>query len=254
MTGATSFDSLSSLRALVSDAYVNLKVNLKLELTKSRETVLELFDRVRRQYPTMSEFDRNGEELALDTHPGDFPYRWLAIRSRNIRSGIVNPDALTSAHELHRLVLEVIPYYLSISPLDVESIELLFGADISAKGNHDEIVFSALVADSPLANLLSDGCTITDCQPVLTSTIPGSPGLEAQFEVKTRCHGSAQIKESQHNAISVYLTIRRPGPITNIEQLDETYLELARQGERLVEDTMIPSLVVPIRHASASFS
>ena len=249
MSGATSFDTLSSLRALVSDAYVNLKVNLKLELTKSRETVLELFDRVRRQYPSMNEFDRNGEELALDTRAGDFPYRWLAIRSRNIRSGIVNPTDLASAHDLHRLILEVIPYYLSISPLDVESVELLFGADITARGNHDEIVYSALIADSPLANLLNDGCTITDCQPVLTCTIPGSPGIETQYEVKTRSHGPSTGKESHHDAISVYLTIRRTGPIASIDELDKTYLELAEHGERLVEEAMIPSLIVPIRHA-----
>ncbi|RNC81958.1 MAG: hypothetical protein ED559_09295 [Phycisphaera sp.] len=252
MSGVTSYDTLDSLKALVSDAYVNLKVSLKLELTKSRETVLELFDRVRRQYPSMSHFGRHGEELALETGAGETPYRWLAVRTRNIRSGVVNPDDFQSAHTLHRHVLEVIPYYLNISPLDIDSVELLFGADIMAAGNHDEAVYNALIADSPLSNLLVHDCTVTDCQPVLTSTVPDEPGVEVQYEVKTRSHGPTRDHEHPE-PISVYQTIRKTGPLANLSELDQTYAKLARHGEHLVEHAMIPSLVVPIRGAVSSF-
>ena len=252
MSGVTSYDTLDSLKALVSDAYVNLKVSLKLELTKSRETVLELFDRVRRQYPSMSHFGRHGEELALESGAGETPYRWLAVRTRNIRSGVVNPADFQSAHSLHRHVLEVIPYYLNISPLDIDSVELLFGADIMAAGNHDEAVYNALIAASPLSNLLVHDCTVTDCQPVLTSTVPDEPGVEVQYEVKTRCHGPT--REHDHpEPISVYQTIRKTGPLANLDELDQTYAKLARHGEHLVEHAMIPSLVVPIRGSVSSF-
>lgn len=252
MSGVTTYDTLESLRALVSDAYVNLKVSLKLELTKSRETVLELFDRVRRQYPSMNQFGRHGEELALETGQGESPYRWLAVRSRNIRSGIVNPPGFASAHDLHKHILEVIPYYLNISPLDIESIELLFGADLVASGNHDEAVYNALVADSPLSNLLVHDCTITDCQPVLTTTVPDSPGMEVQYEVKTRQHGP--LKEGEHaEPISVYLTARQSGPLADIDELQTTYASLARRGEHLVEHAMIPALVMPLRRAVSAF-
>ena len=248
MSGVTSYDTLDSLKALVSDAYINLKVSLKLELTKSRETVLELFDRVRRQYPTMNQFGRHGEELALETSPGESPYRWLAVRSRNIRSGIVNPADFRSAHDLHRHILEIMPYYLNISPLDIDSIELLFGADLIAGGNHDEAVYSALVADSPLANLLVHDCTLTDCQPVLTTNVP-----EIQYEVKTRQHGPAREGEGAGEPISIYLTARRTGPLTDLDEMTATYSELARHGEHLVEHAMIPALVLPIRRAITSF-
>ncbi|MFI4872958.1 MAG: hypothetical protein ACIAQ0_01075 [Phycisphaerales bacterium JB058] len=253
MSGVTSYDTLDSLKALVSDAYVNLKVSLKLELTKSRETVLELFDRVRRQYPSMNQFGRHGEELALETSPGESPYRWLAVRSRNIRSGIVNPADFRSAHDLHRHILEVIPYYLNISPLDIDSIELLFGADLMAGGNHDEAVYSALVADSPLANLLVHDCTLTDCQPVLTTNVPDSPGTEIQYEVKTRQHGPAREGENTGEPISIYLTARKTGPLTDLDEMTATYSELARQGEHLVEHAMIPALVMPIRRAITAY-
>lgn len=253
MSGVTSYDTLESLKALVSDAYVNLKVSLKLELTKSRETVLELFDRVRRQYPTMNQFGRHGEELALETGPGEQPYRWLAVRSRNIRSGVVNPADFRSAHDLHKHVLEVIPYYLNISPLDIESIELLFGADLAATGNHDEAVYSALIADSPLANLLVHDCSVTDCQPVLTCNVPDSPGVEVQYEVKTRQHGPGREGEPSSEPISIYLTARRTGPLVDLDELTSCYDTLARHGERLVEHAMIPALVLPIRQAISAY-
>lgn len=252
MSGAATHDTLDSLKALVSDAYVNLKVSLKLELTKSRETVLELFDRVRRQYPSMSNFGRHGEELALETGSGESPYRWLAVRTRNIRSGVVNPDAFSSAHALHRHILEVIPYYLNISPLDIDSVELLFGADINAAGNHDEAVYNALIADSPLSNLLVHDCSVTDCQPLLTHQVPDHPGMEVQYEVKTRCHTAAREHE-QAEPISIYLTSRKTGPLANLDELVQTYDALAKKGEHLVEHAMIPALVLPIRGAVSAY-
>ena len=42
-----------SYKALCNDFYVNMKLALKLELPKSRETVLDLYERVRKQYPAM---------------------------------------------------------------------------------------------------------------------------------------------------------------------------------------------------------
>ena len=145
------------------------------------------------------------------------------------------------------------PYYLNISPLDIDSIELLFGADLIAGGNHDEAVYSALVADSPLANLLVHDCTLTDCQPVLTTNVPDSPGTEIQYEVKTRQHGPAREGEGAGEPISIYLTARRTGPLTDLDEMTATYSELARHGEHLVEHAMIPALVLPIRRAITSF-
>jgi len=54
-----------SYKALCSDYYVNLKLQLKLELPRNRETVLDLFERVRKQFSSMSSFRRYKDELAL---------------------------------------------------------------------------------------------------------------------------------------------------------------------------------------------
>lgn len=240
-----------SYKALCSDFYVNLKLNLKLDLPRERQTVLDLFDRVRRQFPSMNQFRRYRDEVALETEQGAAANRWVAIRNNNIRSGSVNPESLAEAYNLHQHVLEVAPFFLSISPLDVDFIELLYGFDMQASGNHDEIVYSALLASSPLARLLDlPDAKIVDCQPLYGLTVrDGETDVEVNFEVKTR---SASRSGREDEPISVYLTLRRFGPVSEVHQLPQVLAQLGRLGEELADSRVVPRLVVPIREAIGS--
>ncbi|GAB4385609.1 MAG: hypothetical protein Kow0022_12160 [Phycisphaerales bacterium] len=240
----------ASYKALCSDFYVNQKLSVKLDLPSTRETVLDLFERVRRAYPSMQSFRRYEDELALESDAASMPHRWLAIRPAHIRSGVVNPETLEDAYGLHRCVLEVAPYFLSISPLDIEFIELLFGFDLHATGNHDAIVASALVSDSALGALLDvEGATPVDFQPLFGLRLGGADeGVEAHFEVKTR-RGS---DESRPDPISVYLTMRQFDPGVSLEDLPGVLARLAGEGQRLVESTLVPSFLVPLRSAIAA--
>ena len=47
-----------SYKALCSDFYINQKLTVKMDLPRSRETVLEFFERVRKQFPQMNQFRR----------------------------------------------------------------------------------------------------------------------------------------------------------------------------------------------------
>jgi hypothetical protein len=71
------------------------------------------------------------------------------VRSNNIRSGVVNPPNLAEGYGLHKHVLEVAPYFMNISPLDVDYVELLFGFDLQAGGNQDAIVAEAIYGAPP---------------------------------------------------------------------------------------------------------
>jgi len=237
----------ASYKALSSDFYVNQKVSVKLDLPSTRETVLDLFERVRRAYPTMQNFRRYEDELALESEAGSTPHRWLAIRPANIRSGVVNPDSLADAYGLHRCVLEVAPYFLSISPLDIDFIELLFGFDLHAAGNHDAIVASALIADSPLGALLDvENGTPVDFQPLFGMRLgPSEQSMEAHFEVKTRRSSDGTRPEP----ISIYLTMRQFDPGVSVEELPHVLARLADEGQRLVDAALVPSLLSPIRSA-----
>lgn len=238
-----------SFGALCSAWYVNLKLALKLDLPRKREEVLDLFERIRRQFPAMSQFRRYREELALESEPEAEPQRWVALRGHTIRAGVVDPDRFEDAYALHRCVLEVAPYYLSISPLDVDYVELLYGFDLNAGGNHDEIVFEALVAGSPLAAALDiPGSHVVDCQPMFGVALNDVGSAEAFVEVTTRPPERGEYgTDRPPEPISVLLTLRRYGPVGEIAELPSVLDELSRRGEQLVHSRVVPNLVVPIR-------
>ncbi len=248
-----------SYRALCSDFYVNLKLGVKMELPRGRDTVLELFERTRKQFPAMGNFRRYRDELALESPQSDTPHRWIAVRANSVRAGSVNPPTMPQAYTLHQYVLETAPVYLNISPLDIECVELLFGFDLVAPGNHDEIVFETLVGGSPLAKLSEiPGASLTDYQPIVGMTLKDEVGdrgdVEAHFEIKTRptSHLSHREGDGGRDPISVYVTLRRFGAIGDLKQLAVMLGRLAEIGEELVETRVVPHMLVPLRDAIAS--
>lgn len=241
--------------ALCTDFYVNQKVSLKMDLPTGRETVLQMFDRIRHELPEMKSFKRYDSELALESSSGEAHYSWMAMRQTSIRSGWVNPLSLNEAYKLHRVILDVAPYFLSISPIDVEYIELVFGFDIKAGMNRNEVVLDALLAQSPLASLIDmDRESVLDAQPFLGFSLSHSCDLQAFVEVKTRTVPN-EIASGQYEdePISIYLTARRNGPLTSIDDFSETFGMLAGHVERLAEDRVIPYVVLPIREAILSY-
>lgn len=251
-----------SYRALCSDFYVNQKLAVKMDLPRGRDTVLELFERVRRQFPGMSIFRRYRDELALESAQADLPHRWLAVRTSNIRSGVVNAGSVAESYGLHRAVLDIAPVFLNISPLDIDYVELLYGFDLAASGNHDAIVFDAFLANTPLAAVLDiPNASPIDCQPLIGFALQGGtgtrPDMEVHFEVKTRGGRpgpppAALEMEAAPDPISVYLTIRKFGAVADLKELLSIFDQLAKMGEELTESRVVPGLLVPIRDAIAS--
>ncbi len=245
----------TSYRALCSDFYINLKMNVRMELPSNREPVLELFERVRRSYSAMNSFRRYKDELALESAANATPHQWMAIRSSSVRAGVVNPSTEDEMYGLHRVAAEVSPYYLSISPLDLEYIELLYGFDLQASGNHNAIVASSLLGGSPLSALVeSESIRVTDCQPVVGMSMTDESGLEAHFEVKTRSKGRKPDAGPSSDPISVYLTLRKYDPVTNLDGLVGQLNELIVRGQELVDEHAVPHLLMPLREEIASGS
>ncbi len=236
--------------ALCSDFYVNQRMSLKLDLPTARETVLDMFDRVRRDLPGMDRFRRYDDELALESAEEDSRYSWLALGRTAIRSGWVNPEVLEDAYGLHRLIIELAPYFLSISPLDMDSLELMFGVDLEAERNRNEVVFDALFGDSPLRAIVADEEPLVDAQPFVGFALDPGCARQAFVEVKTRTR-THEIAAGRFDAepISIYLTVRTYGPFRTIEDLAEAFAQLSRDGERLVEDRLLPHVVQPLREA-----
>ena len=131
--------------SLSDDFYVNMNLSTEMELPSNRESVLHFFERLQKKYPTMRNFYcREKGDFILEEDKDQGHYRWCTIEARRLCSGQVNPDSVDEALEQHRLVLELAPYMLSLSPIDCEAIDLLFGFDFTYRGNHNQLVAEAL--------------------------------------------------------------------------------------------------------------
>lgn len=249
--------------ALAADFYINQRLNLKMDLSMRRDTVLSLFDRIRRDQPHLDRFKRYSDELALESKAGAVEFspgaqQWVAVRKTSVRSGSVNPESASDGYRLHRLVLENAPYYLDISALDIDHLEALYGFDLMASGNHDGIVFNALYGGSALESLVTalEGrnnarrVQVIDCQPLIGVTLLDEGNLQAHFEVKTRSGGKAgRAAEGGEEPISVYLVVRKFGQFEDVAKLTAVFDEITTKGEELLDQIVVPKLLTPLREA-----
>lgn len=252
----------TSFGALCTDFYLNHKLALKMDLPSERETILHFFDRMRKSLPSMNRFKRYDGELALESARKDARYTWLALRRNSIRTGNVNPESMEEALAYHKLVLELAPYHLTISPLDVDYVELMYGFDLECRQNHDAVVYEALFANSPLGTLLNSEAEndnessggVLDVQPVFGQSLNEAGDLQAYYEVKTRPksrRGSS--KRYSGEPISIFLTIRKYGPVEDLADMSKSLDLLNHHGEELATEKLIPDLLTPIaQHIGSS--
>ncbi len=240
---------MSTFTAFCSDFYVNQKLGLKLDLPERRETVLDLFDRVRRAFPRLSTFQRYEGEVALESDSAEREWQWVALRQTTIRSGHVNPATLADSYNFHKALLEVAPYFLSISPLDIDMLEVVFGFDFETEHDRDSVVFDALLANTPLAHLVDgDFERVIEAQPALGISLGDRGDLQASFEVRTRPRVPVA-GERGGDPISVFLTVRKFGPLASLDDLKGAFGAVVGHAEHLAETRVIPHLVVPIHEA-----
>jgi len=246
----------TSFGALCTDFYVNTKLSLKMDLPSERETLLHFFDRVRKTYPEMKRFRRYDGEIALESSRRESQYSWLAMRRNSLRSGDVNPDTMESAHKLHRTILQTAPYHLTITPLDVDCLEVMFGFDLECGDNHDALIHQALYQDAPLGRLTDvENARLIDVQPVFGIALDEDGSRQAYFEAKTRPRSRrGSSKAYRGEPISILLTLRQYGPIDHVDELLPLYDDLAAQADTLVTDRLIPDMLMPIARLITSSS
>jgi hypothetical protein len=237
------------------DFYVNMNLNTEMELPTNRDTVLHYFEQMKKAFPDLRSFyTRENGDLVLegDKEPGH--YRWLAIEPRRLCSGHVNPQSLDDAYRQHELVLELAPHLLSISVLDCEALDVMYGFDFTYDGNHDEVVAEALGLGHAFEGLLdTPKARVVNFEPSVTLTLEDSCRLQCRLSVETRTN-AYQIRTGDfpEDQISVYFTVRQywgSGP-------EMTYVESLRRqreiGEEIVQRTVVPRVVRPLAQVIAS--
>jgi hypothetical protein len=226
-----------------------------MELPTSRDTVLHYFEQMRKAFPDLRNFyTRESGDLVLEGNKEEESYRWLAIEPRRLCSGHVNPPALESAYRQHEMVLDLAPHLLTISLLDCEALDVMFGFDFTFEGNHDEVVAEALGIGPALEGLLEvPGARVINYEPSLTLALDESCRLQCRLSLETRT-SAYQIRtgEFPDDQISVYFTVRQywgTGP-------EMTFVESFRRqrdaGEEAVQNIVIPRVVRPLAQAIAS--
>ena len=243
--------------AFCEDFYVNMRLGSHLALPHQRETLLHFFERIQKEIPSMTRFRKNdNNEFNLEEDRGSQSYRWMSLESRRLSSGYVNPTNIESALKLHHFILELAPYHLGISPVEIDYLDVLFGFDLAFSGNHDEIIAESLLTDSPL-NCISEesGAKPVDVQPTVTVALSEDCRLQARIDVVTRTN-SYQVRTGDYSddVISVYLILRRYWGDRPRQSTQQLLSEMSERAEGLCDKYLVPRILRPISSAIASRS
>jgi hypothetical protein len=226
-----------------------------MDLPTGRETILHFFDRVRKTYPTMTDFDhRETGEYVLEEDREQGSYRWVTLENRRLCIGFVNPPEVEAADQINEMVLESAPYYLSCGPLDCEATDVLFAFDFLYTGNHDEVVAEALGMNTTLENMLQmPGARVLNYEPSLMLALEDTCRLQCRLSIETRTN-AYQIRTGQFPdaPISVYFTVRQYWGRQPYKTLLESYQNQRKVCQDLVDNQIIPAIVRPLAQTIAA--
>ena len=231
------------------DFYVNMTLNTEMPLPSNRESILDFFGRIQKQYPSMRNFYcRDNGDFVLEEDKGQGHYRWTTVDQRRVCSGFVNPPSLDEALAQHRLILELAPYMLSVSTLDCEALDLLFGFDFMYRGNHNGLVADALGISTPLENMPEQmGGTVINYEPSLTLALDEECRMQCRMNIETRTNAfQVRTGEFPEEQLSVYVTARQYGS----PDPDSTYVQslsrLNRTCEEMIENHVLDNVLRPL--------
>lgn len=235
--------------------FVDMCINTQLELPSGRETVLAFFERLQKQIPEMNSFTRRDTgEYILEQESDGQRRCWVALESDRIIAGWADPDSLEQPYQLHNQVLELIPYMLGVSPLDIDAMDVTFTMDFDYQGNHDEIIAEALLNTSSFGALFEAAHTqAVSCCPSMVISLSEDSRLQARVAVESRSNlfDVRSEKYKSDEPISLYFAVRRypkPGPDFDMVA---AYQQQCRIAENMMFETIIPNFVQPLNSAIA---
>lgn len=241
-------------QAYSDDFYVNMNLNTEMELPHSRETVLHFFEQVKKHYPAMRNFySRERGEFVLEEDKDRGDYRWTSIEARRICSGCVNPASVEEAYKQHALVLDMVPYALSVSPLDCESLNVMYGFDFTYRGNHNQLLADALGVVPAFEKMSQiEGATILANDPSIQFALDEECRVQCRLSVETRTTAyHVRTKEFPEEQISVYFTARRYGSLDGGETYVTAMNRLAEICQEIVDGYVVENVLRPLQQAIA---
>jgi hypothetical protein len=234
--------------------YVNMSLSTETESVPQRETLLNFFERLRKQFPTMRNFyAREKGEFVLDSEKESGSYRWVTVDAKRISSGFVNPPSLEAVMQQHRFVLELVPYLLSISNLDCESLSLMYCFDFNYRGNQNELVGEALGLPAAFERFSrEDSPRIIGYEPAILFSMEKECRTQVRLSIDNRTTAfHVRTGEYPEDQLTVILTARHYGSLTMEDSFCSTLDRLATVNEKLVEEFVAENILSPLRQAIA---
>lgn len=245
----------NSFGSFCDDLFIDMSICTQLDLPSGRDTILTFFERLQKQFPDMNSFSRRDTgEYILEQEQQGQRVRWVGLEPDRIVAGHANPDSTVKAYELHTQVLELMPYMLGVTPLDIDSLDVTYTMDFDYQGNHDEVIAEALLSHSSFSSLLDiPGAKSVNCCPSVIIALSDDYRLQARLGVESRSSNFDVRGEKfkTDEPISLYFTVRRypqPGPDFNTVA---AYREQCRIAENLIFEKVIPNFVQPLNSAIA---
>ncbi|MDY6914571.1 MAG: hypothetical protein SVT52_08970 [Planctomycetota bacterium] len=247
---------IEEFNSVADDFFVNLNLQTTLPLPDSRETILHFCEAVQKRFGSMRNFYRRegSREYVLEGDHDSGSYQWLELHKNRLAAGCFNPPSFSRAHQLHQWLLEHSIYYLGLSPLDIECLDVLYGFNLDFVGNRDAIVAEALLNGSPLAALaLEEGAKTIEFEPSMVIALDEGEHLQARLSLETR-GSSYQTRTGQYEdqPISVYFTVRRYSQPEKLLELKSAFTEQCDTCEDISSRIVIPNVVRPIATAIAT--
>ncbi len=242
--------ALNSYSSLCDDFYLDMYINTELDLPVQRDTILAFFERIQKQFPSMGRFyRRENNEYCLEEDLYLGRYRWIALEIDRIGSGAVNPSNFEEAFCQDRFVLELVPYMLSVSHLDIASLDVTFAMDFDYMGSHDEVIAEALLSQSPFNCLLDlPGSRAVGFSPAFVVALSEDSNTQVRISVesKTGVYYGGKQKHGSDEAISLSFTVRQYPTTTEKFDALKSFEYQCHLAQELMAEKIIPNFVMPL--------
>jgi hypothetical protein len=245
----------NSYAALCDEFYINMRLGTQMKMATDRATIVAFFERMQKLFPEMVNFhkDQKHGESSIEENRDGNAYRWLSLEPNRLSSGYLNPDGPPDAYKYNKTVLETVPYYLAVSAVDLDYLDVLWGFDFQCKGNHHELIAEALLGDSPLGKLMeAPNAKGINFEMSGIVTLSDDARTHARVWVEPRTT-PAHVRSGDfpEEMLSLYVIMRQWSGGRKLGELHEMHTTLIEQGEKFMEDHVINGFLSPIRDAIA---
>ncbi len=241
--------------SVADDFFINLNLQTSIPLPDSRETVLHFFEQMQKEFRSMTNlYQRDNREYVLEGDRDSGNYQWVELHLSRLVGGYFNPPDTSAGYKLHQRLLERSFYFLGVSGLDVECLDLLFGFNLDYRGNRDEIVSRALLDGSAFGALTDElGIRCIESEPAMVIALSEDYSPQVRVSVETR-GGSYQARTGDYDdqPISVYLTVRAYPRTGELFDPQKSFVHQCEVAEDLASRIIVPNIIQPLLTAIAT--